>query len=101
MSVPCVYYVGIFAVVIDDSTKQHIADNMALRWQELAVQLEIPFLDTEKIKNQHPHDLRSRVIAILDEWQAKKKHLATRKSLKQAIINLRYRGLANRLFPDD
>ena len=86
---------------MSERTLRELAENVALRWQELGVQLDIPYLDIQRIRMQHPNDLVSRVMAILDEWQSRQGNLATGKRLKEVVIDLKYVGLANRLFPND
>lgn len=82
-------------------TLENIAENVVFRWQPLGLHLGLSYLDMERIRNAHPHDVKARVMGIFHEWQRVKGPLATKKALKKVLISLNYGGIGKKYFPND
>ena len=78
-----------------------IAERVPRDWQHLGIKLGVEYSILETLRTTHPSDARSATMEMFGIWQRTKGKAATRKALKQALLNLKYGRVANEVFPND
>lgn len=86
--------------MILEETLANIAPEVTNIWEHLGVKLGVRFSTIQALRGQNP-TLQSAVLEMLHTWQREKKEEATRKVLKTALIDLKYKKVAMKYFRDD
>ena len=69
-------------------------------WEHLGVKLGVPFSKIQEARSDTT-TFKAAVLAMFHMWQRQKGREATRKALKQALIDLKYKKVACQYFPND
>ena len=78
-----------------------IAEVVPRDWQHLGIKLGVEYTKLEALRTKHPFDSTLATLEMFRLWQTKKGKLATRKALKQALIDLKFGLVAREIFAND
>ena len=93
---------GIDTEDIPDITVKQIALRVKHDWFKVGMKLGVQCAELEAVQKDlnHPTDYEVATFKMIRLWKLAKRELATNQALKQALVNLEYRRLAQELFQD-